>query len=213
MPALGAGGREFESLIRDQISRTIMAPQDLKSYVRVYHDFLDPELCTKTIQSLDNVEYTKHTFYHSKDDNEMSFDDDLSVTWAQFPEKQTIQNRIWFAIERYVLKDMAEFKSLFNGWHGYSAVRFNKYDVNTQMHEHVDHITNLFDGTIRGIPVLSVVGTLNDDYQGGEFVMWEEDVMELKAGSIMIFPSVFLYPHRVKPVTQGVRHSYVSWVW
>jgi hypothetical protein len=190
-----------------------MVPQDLKSYIRVYHDFLDPGLCTKTIQSLSEVEYSKHSFYRTKLNNNMSFDDDLSVTWAQFPEKQLIQSSIWFAIERYILKDMAEFKSLYHGWHGYSLARFNKYDVNTQMHEHIDHITTLFDGTVRGIPVLSVVGTLNDDYQGGEFVMWEDHVIELRTGSIMIFPSVFLYPHRVQPVTKGVRHSYVSWVW
>jgi predicted 2-oxoglutarate/Fe(II)-dependent dioxygenase YbiX len=44
-------------------------------------------------------------------------------------------------------------------------------------------------------------------------VFWQDQKIELKAGSIMIFPSNFLYPHKVVEVTKGVRYSYVSWVW
>ena len=40
------------------------------------------------------------------------------------------------------------------------------------MAEHCDHISSLFDGQIKGIPMLSVVGQLNDNFEGGEFVMF-----------------------------------------
>jgi predicted 2-oxoglutarate/Fe(II)-dependent dioxygenase YbiX len=81
------------------------------------------------------------------------------------------------------------------------------------MAKHVDHIHSMFDGNMKGIPILSIVGMLNDDYEGGEFVMFDDKIIELKQGDILMFPSVFLYPHEVKPVTKGVRDSFVSWVW
>jgi predicted 2-oxoglutarate/Fe(II)-dependent dioxygenase YbiX len=81
------------------------------------------------------------------------------------------------------------------------------------MAEHCDHIHSLFDGEIKGIPTMSLVGLLNDNYQGGEFVMWQDTVIPLKQGDVMVFPSNFLYPHRVDPVTRGTRHSFVAWAW
>ena len=78
---------------------------------------------------------------------------------------------------------------------------------------HCDHIHSLFDGERKGVPILSIVGALNNDYTGGEFIMWNEEKIELPAGSVMIFPSSFLYPHEVRPVITGTRYSFVQWVW
>jgi predicted 2-oxoglutarate/Fe(II)-dependent dioxygenase YbiX len=80
------------------------------------------------------------------------------------------------------------------------------------MEMHVDHIHSLFDGERKGIPALSILGLLNDDFDGGEFVMWDED-MKLNAGDIIIFPSNFLYPHKVNTITNGERYSVINWAW
>ena len=80
------------------------------------------------------------------------------------------------------------------------------------MKEHCDHIYELFDGKIKGVPILSVIGSLNNNYKGGELVMFEDKEYKIKAGEILIFPSNFLYPHKVLPVTKGTRYTYVSWV-
>ena len=81
------------------------------------------------------------------------------------------------------------------------------------MAEHCDHIHSMFDGKTKGIPTLSVLGTLNDNYKGGDFIMFKKNKINLKQGDLLIFPSIFLYPHRVEPVLQGIRYSYISWVW
>jgi predicted 2-oxoglutarate/Fe(II)-dependent dioxygenase YbiX len=81
------------------------------------------------------------------------------------------------------------------------------------MANHCDHIHSLFDGTHKGIPIISVIGVLNDNYKGGEFIMFDNMKIELKQGDVMLFPSNFLYPHRVEPVTEGTRYSFVSWAW
>ena len=99
------------------------------------------------------------------------------------------------------------------GLHFASLVRFNRYTINTSMKAHHDHIHSLFDGERKGIPILSIVGLLNDDYEGGEFLFFKDYEIKLKQGDILIFPSVFIFPHRVGKITKGVRHSFVSWVY
>ena len=37
--------------------------------------------------------------------------------------------------------------------------------------------------------------------------------IDLKQGSVLIFPSNFMYPHEVESITKGSRYSFVSWVW
>ena len=97
------------------------------------------------------------------------------------------------------------------GWKGFSAIRFNRYLKDQIMSKHVDFIHDLFTGDKRGIPILSIVGVLNDDYEGGEFIMFDDYEIKFKAGDIILFPSTFLYPHLVKPVKKGIRYAFVSW--
>jgi hypothetical protein len=91
-----------------------------------------------------------------------------------------------------------------------SGFRVNKYNKNTNMAVHVDHIYDLFDGKEKGIPVLSIVGLLNDNFKGGEFEICNQKLL-LKQGDVLIFPSNFMYPHQVKTITKGIRYSFVSW--
>ena len=53
---------------------------------------------------------------------------------------------------------------------------------------------------------------LNDDYEGGEFAFFNRElVYNLKKGSCIMFPSNFVYPHEIMPVTSGTRYSIVTW--
>lgn len=53
---------------------------------------------------------------------------------------------------------------------------------------------------------------LNDDYEGGEFAFFDRElVYKLKKGSCIMFPSNFMYPHEIMPVTSGTRYSIVTW--
>ena len=97
------------------------------------------------------------------------------------------------------------------GLHIACPVRFNRYNTNTLMKSHHDHIHSLFDGERKGIPTLSIVGLLNDNYEGGNFRFFKDYEIELQRGDILIFPSIFIFPHRVDKVTKGTRYSFVSW--
>ena len=97
---------------------------------------------------------------------------------------------------------------------GASGVRFNKYSEGQKMEMHFDHIHSVFDGYYKGIPILSIIGFLNDDYEGGELVFnlgGESVSYKLPANSILVFPSAFPWPHEVTPVTKGIRYTWVMW--
>lgn len=93
-----------------------------------------------------------------------------------------------------------------------SPGRFNIYRTGDSMDEHVDNIHSLFTPPVQGVPILSVVALINDDFEGGDFTLCGQR-MDLKAGDVIIFPSCFLFPHSVGKVTSGTRLSFVSWAW
>lgn len=53
---------------------------------------------------------------------------------------------------------------------------------------------------------------LNDDYEGGEWGFFDREmVIKAPKGSAVLFPSNFMYPHEIMPVTKGTRYSIVTW--
>lgn len=91
-----------------------------------------------------------------------------------------------------------------------SALRINKYITGTSMADHSDNIVSLFEKG-SGSPVLSIVGCLNDDYEGGNFIMFDDLKINIQKGDVLIFPSAFMFRHRVETVTKGERWSFVTW--
>jgi hypothetical protein len=183
---------------------------NVKDYCKIYDNFYSKEFCNSIVESLKDVEYRSHSYYTASG-TYVTTDTDLSVTHGPIPQSAQMHEALWGLLHHYVYTDLN--LPCFKSWHGLSTIRFNKYDKNTKMEWHCDHIHDLFDGERKGVPILSIVAALNDDYEGGEFVMWDNEKIELSAGSVMIFPSNFMYPHAVMPVISGTRHSFVSWVW
>jgi predicted 2-oxoglutarate/Fe(II)-dependent dioxygenase YbiX len=74
---------------------------------------------------------------------------------------------------------------------------------------HTDHFAE--------IPrTMSCILLLNNDYEGGNLCFRNPDgsgewEVEVKPNRMIIWPSNFLYPHTVKPVTKGKRYSIVAW--
>lgn len=63
---------------------------------------------------------------------------------------------------------------------------------------------------------LSLVFWVNSNFEGGDFKFKNpannvEINIEKKANRAIVFPSNFLFPHKVLPVKKGVRYSVVSW--
>jgi len=187
--------------------------RNLSDYIKVYHNHIDDDICKQTIDELNAAVWHEHTFddYDNKTKIKLSGNQELSTSYDNVSTKDVLMKQIWEGLNQYIIKDFHF--SWLDGWNGFTPLRFNQYKENKKMAEHCDHIIINEAGTRKGIPVLSIVGSLNDDYEGGEFIMFQDEEIKLKQGDLMIFPSVFLYPHRVEPVTKGVRNTFVSWAW
>jgi hypothetical protein len=188
--------------------------KNIQSYVVKYKSFLDKTTCESILKNIKNLSWQEHKFYNAKEQkyNNISGEQELESLFnlQNVPVIQDLSKKLWFGIQKYV--GSLNFK-WFQGWQGYSSLKFNRYSLNKKMAEHCDHINDLFDGDRKGIPILTIVGLLNDDFKGGEFIMFKNIEIKLKQGDLLIFPSNFVYPHRVDPVTKKTRYSFVSWVW
>lgn len=85
-----------------------------------------------------------------------------------------------------------------------------KYSVGGKYEIHTDH-------TYVGRRHVSVIMNLNDDYEGGDLIFTDQKNKEIKRlklnkGSIVFFPSNFMYPHGIQPITKGTRYSIVAWL-
>jgi hypothetical protein len=185
-----------------------------------YHkmNFLDEKFCKNSIDELNKCGWEKHNWYDYKTDSlnspsgdnepEIIVTDNFSTDVGEI--NSLILNNLHSTLSEYV----ESFKfDWFPGWDGYTAMKFIRYFPGQKMKNHCDHIHSIFDGERKGVPILTIIGVLNDDYEGGELIMFEDKKIDTKAGDILIFPSNFLYPHEITPVLKGVRYSYISWVW
>ena len=87
-----------------------------------------------------------------------------------------------------------------------NQVDFLKYGEGGKYEVHID-------GGISGNRNLTTIVNLNEEYEGGEFQFFKPDSKtevireeKLKTGSVIVFPSNFLYPHSVKPITKGEKY-------
>jgi len=199
---------------------------------------LEKEVCEKIITKIDKEKWeSDHSLYSYNDikdfNNEQTVDSKEktpSIDYTNFltlrnaPTDNIIIEALYSSIKKYVTEKGGEY---FKGWQGYTAIKYHKYGVGNFMAKHADlmYIIGEEDGEeelglidhpnkpFAGIPILSIIGVLNDDYEGGEVEMFENTKFDLQAGEVLIFPSVFLYPHKVCDVLKGTRYSFVSWVY
>jgi Rps23 Pro-64 3,4-dihydroxylase Tpa1-like proline 4-hydroxylase len=85
-----------------------------------------------------------------------------------------------------------------------------KYFVGGKYEIHTDHYTT-------SPRHLSIIINLSDDYEGGDLIFTDQKNKEIKRlkldkGSIVFFPSNFMYPHSIQPITKGTRYSIVAWL-
>jgi len=85
---------------------------------------------------------------------------------------------------------------------GYDLLQYNEGDY------YVEHT----DSYLIHPRLVSCSLALNDDFEGGEFAFFSRDLKyKLEKGDALIFPSNFMYPHEILPVTKGTRYSVITW--
>jgi hypothetical protein len=105
-------------------------------------------------------------------------------------------------------KVIEKYKEIFSSFKmeidtGYEMLRYEKGQY------YIQH-TDSFKEQQRS---LSCSIQLNDDYIGGEFAFFDREILiRTKPGSVIVFPSNFMYPHEIMPVIEGTRYSIITWL-
>jgi hypothetical protein len=117
-------------------------------------------------------------------------------------ELSFLYNSIFYPIEyclsHYVMSAYPALKQIIKSPEGQLAIL--KYGPGSYLPEHQD----------QGVSsrVISSIAYLNDDYEGGEITFPYLDLsIKPSAGSVLFFPSNFVYGHSVKEIINGYRYS------
>jgi predicted 2-oxoglutarate/Fe(II)-dependent dioxygenase YbiX len=185
----------------------------LSSYIRVIDDVVPADFCDDIINL-----YKESPLWQTATvvgENENKIDASIrNVDTINLSQKDEIDND-YEQIRQKIDSDL--FTCIQKALHSYSEMmprlvikedtgyELWRYKAGQFYREHTDDFP--------GIPrIVSCSLMLNDDYEGGEFAFFNGTVRYVpKKGSALMFPSCFLYPHEIMPVTKGTRHSIVTW--
>ena len=183
----------------------------IKSYIYV-KNHIPKEVCEALIDECNTRIWEKHKWNnYASGETSSEPTKELDVMPCTKEQQQKITPYLVEALNKYQEKHSVPGEKTQGPWlTKFSPIRFNRYPVGTMMREHYDHIHSIFDGQMKGVPIVSIVANLNEDYEGSEFYCRGEKI-ELKTGDILLFPSNFMYPHEVRETTKGTRYSFVSW--
>ena len=182
--------------------------QQVSDYIFFYPNVMDKKTCEAITNSYEQTAmWNKSTFYDGKKDTGTS---------------QVAMQELWINNEMPYFEELKksfaictdDYKSVYKTL-DYSLTctnfRLNFYREGGFMNQHIDNIHHSH-GQQYGYPHITSLIFLNDDYEGGEFVICGDKQIEKKQGSAIIFPSNFMYPHEVKKVTKGKRFSVMTWI-
>ena len=78
--------------------------KNLESYLKVYHNFVDDDLCDRTVKEMDQISWQQHTFYDSikNDFKAQSGDKELDISFGNVSTIDTLMQKVWYGLERYM---------------------------------------------------------------------------------------------------------------
>ncbi|MEB3293383.1 MAG: 2OG-Fe(II) oxygenase [Synechococcales bacterium] len=93
-----------------------------------------------------------------------------------------------------------------------------RYSPSQQYKRHVDNLllASRVQEVQQGIPTrdVSIVGYLNDDFEGGETLFDRQNIkVKPQQGSAIVFPAYYTHPHQSLPVTRGRKYAWTSWLY
>ena len=195
---------------------------NVKDYVWVYEKLFTPELCNEILQTTEKLSWKTHvwqTVYGSmsiKDTKRRDYKESTKIHEEHELEVCGLDPQISAKMMPFLVKATSQYTYRFNPpingtitqlANQFTSIRVNRYKEGAMMRKHIDHSYD------KEHPILTMIGALNDEveYEGGQFIVFDDYEVKLKKGDVVIFPSNFMYPHEVKLVTKGVRYSFAAW--
>jgi predicted 2-oxoglutarate/Fe(II)-dependent dioxygenase YbiX len=181
----------------------------LNDYILVVENVITTELCEKVLAEYTKSDEWAQAIVGLADENtNVRNCETICISYNHVIQKnQTVRQNIDQELFACASNAIKQYKSTFlhctvEQDSGYDLLKYEVGDF------YITH-TDSFKGQQRAV---SCSFALNDGYEGGEFAFFDREVVhKLKKGSCIMFPSNFMYPHEIMPVTSGTRYSIVTW--
>lgn len=189
----------------------LVKPQSkLEDFIEVFEDVLPNDLCDLIIQEYKNSNDWKNSTIDNEGTN--SFIRNCSI--IPMSDREIIQSNFTIRkkIDDLVFNSVSKSKNLYKEKHKTLNIEVDSgYDL--LRYEEGQFYTQHTDSYIKSPRSISCSIQLNDDYDGGEFSFFDREMLiRAKKGSIIMFPSNFMYPHEIMPIIRGTRYSIVTWL-
>jgi hypothetical protein len=186
---------------------------EIKNFIKIYDEVLPWNVVGNLIKFAGKENFNETRIGAGK---EVKVDFNIRKTYSLplSSFNNSLSNVHWFNLLKcFFIKNLEKYKIDNNlldfHYENITSIEILKYENTGFYTWHVDHFA--------GIPrTMSCVFLLNNDYEGGNLCFRDPDgseemEIEVKPNRMIIWPSNFLYPHTVKPVTKGIRYSVIAW--
>jgi predicted 2-oxoglutarate/Fe(II)-dependent dioxygenase YbiX len=185
--------------------------KSLESYIHVFKNAVGDDLCDRIIS-----EYKNSNEWGLGVMNE-AYNEDIRncnlipiSSYDSMQKNETIRKAIDHDLFSCVSQSISKYqekhpKCVYRKDTGYDLLR---YEVGQYIKSHID--VGITDAMMARQISCSIA--LNNDFEGGDFAFFNGELSyRLEKGDILMFPSGFMYPHEVLPVTSGTRYSIITW--
>lgn len=186
---------------------------EIKNFIKIYDEVLPWNVLTNLICFANISDFEKAKIGGGEKDK-IDFNVRRTYTLPLSNLNNSLSKVHWFNLLQFYFNENLKRYKLDTNIIDYSYK--NIFDIEILKYEgtgfytwHVDHFAD--------VPrTMSCILLLNNDYEGGNLCFRnpdgsEEWEVEVKPNRMILWPSNFLYPHTVKPVTKGIRYSVVAW--
>ena len=200
------GINNFDKKVKPLIIEPGRGERMLNDFIMVHEGLVPEDLCDDIIKEFEDSEYWNNSTVGTGDvvSNVRSCDSISLSRAAELDEiKKKLDERMFSCASEAINKYRKCWTSIEADIDtGYDLLRYKEGQF------YIQH-TDSFKHQQRSI---SCSFALNDDYEGGEFGFFNrERVIKLKKGDALMFPSNFMFPHEIMPVTSGTRYSIITW--
>ena len=192
------------------VNSTPKSESPLSAYIKIYDGILSLEECNMIIDEYnDSSEWGSALTGGGVENIPVRNCDTISMSLPTVMDvnlevRKNLDSMLFEKVDSAAQRYVKEFPwCILNTDSGYDLLRYNKGGYYKQH-------TDSFNSQMR---TLSMSINLNDDYVGGNMAFFDREIqIRGGAGSVIIFPSNFMYPHEITEVEEGTRYSIVTWM-
>lgn len=181
---------------------------NLKDYILLFENVVPNELCDEILEeyNTDSNWVNTHTGGGLKREIRRCDAIDMSNSFIiakNQTKRKNIDDKLFVCANNAINMYNKKFKHAhIEGDSGYTLLRYQEGEFYSQ---HTDHFLN-------APRTVSCSFNLNEGFEGGEFAFFDRElILKAPKGSALMFPSNFMYPHEIMPVTRHVRYSVITW--